>query len=314
MKLPPNPGVVVAAVSGGADSMVMLHLLRTMRETGGVDEIVCAHFNHGLRESAARDEGHVRRVCAEWNIPFVSESADIAAMAAQTGQSVEMAAREARYGFLRRVEEERVADYILTAHNADDNAETVLLNLIRGTGLAGLCGIPVQRGVLIRPLLHVSREEIMVYAQAHNVPYVEDESNQDTVHRRNQLRLEVIPLLRQINPSFLRAVTRMTEHLREDDDFLNATAQNMSKPHAKQEGEIIRYPAKKLEFMPRPIAFRILRALAESVSIRGLETPHMEALLSLCQKGQNGKQTNLPGKYWAYRSGEYIILDGNKRA
>jgi len=313
LNLPPDGGLVVAAVSGGADSMTMLHLLCAAREDGRVSGIVCAHFNHRLRETAGRDEAHVRRVCAEWDVPFVTESADVAAIAAQTGQSAEMAARDARYAFLRRVAGETGAMWILSAHNAGDNAETVLLNLLRGTGLAGLCGIPYTRGQILRPLLHVSRDEIMAYVRTHQIPFVEDESNAETAYRRNLLRHEVMPVLRQINPSLDRAVTRMCEHLRQDEDFLSALAQSELARYARREGDAVAYPAKNLLETPAPVAFRILRGLAEMIAARGLEAPHMRALLSLCQKGQHGKRTGLPGAYTARRDRKYIILQKEVR-
>lgn len=148
-------GTVICAVSGGADSVCLLHAMLRGEYSNGLS-ITAAHFNHMLRgEEADRDEEFVRALCTRMGVPFYSERCDVAGYAQKHRMSTEMAARELRYRWLYRLAEELNANYIATAHNADDNAETLLLNLVRGTGLSGASGIPPVRGRLIRPLLYV---------------------------------------------------------------------------------------------------------------------------------------------------------------
>ena len=165
---------VLAAVSGGADSMCLLYFLREQ----GYD-VSCAHFNHRLRgEEAVRDEEFVRAWCEEERIPFYSGSGDVRAHARKTGKTVEEAARDLRYAFLRETAKKLNAQLTL-AHHADDNAETVLLNLVRGTDLHGLCGMRPKQGDLVRPFLEQTRAELAAYAHSHNIPHVEDRTNAD---------------------------------------------------------------------------------------------------------------------------------------
>ena len=167
----PHGGRVLCAVSGGLDSMCLLdYMARQPDFSVGV-----AHFNHRLRGAEAdRDESFVRDFCAARGIPFAAGSGDTRAFAEKEGLSIEEAARRLRYAFLNKAAEDGGYDAVFTAHHADDNAETVLLNLIRGTGSAGLAGIPQVRGNICRPFLRVPRAELADYAAAHDIPHVED--------------------------------------------------------------------------------------------------------------------------------------------
>ena len=219
----PKPGeAVLCAVSGGLDSMCLLRMLAGWRrERGG--ELTAAHFNHGLRGPAAdRDEDFVREICKQWNIPLVMGRGDVREYAGREGCSIEEAARILRYAFLREAAGPRL---IYTAHHADDNAETVLLNLIRGTGLKGLTGMDWQRDGLCRPLLAASREELESYAARWNVPHIEDETNADPeAAARNLLRLQVMPLLKELNPRAVEHICGAARRLRGVDRSLEADA------------------------------------------------------------------------------------------
>ena len=189
----PHGGRVLCAVSGGLDSMCLLDYM-TRQPSFSVG---AAHFNHCLRGAEAdRDEAFVRDFCAKRRIPFVSGSGDTRSLAEREGLSTEEAARRLRYEFLNKAAEDGGYDAILTAHHADDNAETVLLNLVRGTGSAGLAGIPQVRGNICRPFLRIPRAELAAYAAAHGVPHVEDSTNDDPdAAARNALRSSVMPVL-----------------------------------------------------------------------------------------------------------------------
>ena len=185
--LPPAGGTALGAVSGGRDSMTLLHILMRLAEREGL-RLVAAHFNHRLRPGADRDERFVRDWCGKQGVAFLSGGGDVRAH--MTGTGVEDAARRLRYAFLEDAADRLGASRIATAHHQDDNAETVLLHLLRGAGTCGLGGIPPVRGRIIRPLLEVSRAEIDAYAAENRIPYVEDETNGETVYTRNRLRLE----------------------------------------------------------------------------------------------------------------------------
>ena len=190
----------LCAVSGGLDSMCLLTMAVQWGQAQG-RRVAAAHFNHQLRGGDAdRDERFVRDWCAAHAIPFFAGRGDVRAKAEREGLSVEEAARTLRYAFLEEVRQREGFDCILTAHHADDSAETMLLNLLRGTGLRGLTGIPPVRGRIRRPLLGMTRAELARYAEAHHVPHVEDATNEKDDMTRNLLRHRVMPVLRAANP------------------------------------------------------------------------------------------------------------------
>ena len=186
-ELLPRGSRVLCAVSGGADSMCLLHMLWSRREELGI-EVAAAHFEHGLRgEESLRDAAFVESYCADNNILCVVSHGNVPEYAEKNGLGAEEAARILRYEFLEKKARELGFDRIATAHNADDNAETMLFNLCRGAGLTGLCGIPPMRGNIVRPLLDMTRTDIEKYLCEHGVPHVEDSSNQRDDYSRNIL-------------------------------------------------------------------------------------------------------------------------------
>lgn len=213
---------VIVALSGGADSVCLLNALHEMKRELDITLETC-HVNHMLRgEQSDSDERFVRDLCEKLAVPLRVGKIDVKALQ-KKHQSLEEAAREARYSYFTELGNNSV---IATAHNADDNTETVLLNLLRGTALRGLCGIPPVRGNIIRPLLEVTRAEILDYLAENNISYVTDESNLSDEFTRNYLRLNVMPLLLKVNPSLASGMTRMTENLRLDEQYLQKAAED----------------------------------------------------------------------------------------
>ena len=216
-----NGDRVIAALSGGADSVALLHILISLKEEYNL-YITALHFHHGIRgEEADRDAAFCRALCEEWGIPFSDARADVPYHAARTGESLELCGRRMRYHALEYYADELGGAKIATAHHMGDNTETVLLNLVRGSGIGGLCGIPARRGDIIRPLLCVTREEIEDYCRQNELSYVTDSTNLDDAYTRNKLRLNVLPALRQINPALDESVARMTAVMRDADEYLN---------------------------------------------------------------------------------------------
>jgi tRNA(Ile)-lysidine synthase len=213
---------VTVALSGGADSVALLHVLLLLRGEWGITVSAC-HVNHHLRgEESLRDQRFCEEFCRVRQVELTVYDADVTA-AKQKHHSIEDTARELRYAFFAE-ESARTGGRIACAHNSDDNIETVLINLIRGTGLAGLCGIAPVRDYIIRPLLYCGKAEILAYAEENNLPFVTDSSNLTDEYTRNNLRHNVIPLMKQINPSLNAAVTRMCAQLRRDETYLKQSA------------------------------------------------------------------------------------------
>jgi len=190
---------VIVAVSGGPDSVVLLHVLLRFRSEYGLTLHV-AHLHHCLRPEATEEMEYVRSLAGEWGLPFHYRIVDVARLARENRESVEEAGRRARYTLFRELTEELQAQRVALGHHADDQAETVLINLLRGTGPLGLAGIPPVRGPYIRPLLHCSREEILAYAREHKLTYYEDVTNRQPIYLRNRIRQELLPLLETYNP------------------------------------------------------------------------------------------------------------------
>ena len=287
----PHGGRVLCAVSGGLDSMCLLDYMT--RQKGF--SVAAAHFNHRLRGTEAdRDEEFVRDYCAQHRIPFVSGSGDVRAFAEKEGLSIEEAARQLRYDFLKETAEENGADAILTAHHADDNAETVLLSLIRGTGSAGLAGIPQVRGNICRPFLRIPRSELAAYAQAHDVPHVEDSTNADPgAAARNALRGTVMPVLRQLNPRFAENIARTSAILREESDALESMARGLTE-QARELPDGVAIPCMMLMDMPNAVAERTILQLMAQVAghRRDLTAAHVLAVLDLARG--RGEEVSLP--------------------
>jgi len=292
-------GTVLCAVSGGRDSMALLHLLSTMAGDAGF-MIAAAHFNHQLRPTADRDEDFVRDWCRGHGIPLTCGRGDVRAFARREGLGIEDAARTLRYAFLEDAAQDMGADRIATAHHREDNTETVLLHLLRGTGLQGLGGIPPVRGKIVRPLLEVSRTDIDAYVERNALPYVEDESNRDAAYTRNRLRLEVLPLLEEIAPGCGARIAAAAGLLREEDEYLRRETEGLL-PDA--EHDTIIFPVTVLHGQDPVLRRRLVRAMGQKLGAV-LSREQTEAVLSL----GSGGFLDLPGGLCAVRKPHQLIL------
>ncbi len=296
---------VICAVSGGADSVCLLHWLLSLAPSRGL-RVSAMHFDHRLRGAeSARDAAFVQRLCAEWGVELFLGSGDAAAYAAEKGLGVEEAARELRYAFFEETAAKRPGCRVATAHTADDNAETVLMHLARGSGLRGLGGIPPVRGQYIRPLLHTERSEILRYLKENELSWVEDSSNGGDEYARNRLRHGALPLLRREYPALLRSVSACAERLREDEAYLSAEAARLL-PWAEEEGALVGSAA-ALCASPRPLALRALRDGGERLGLR-LSAERLEALLRLAEGESPSGCTELPGGAVALREYDRLLL------
>lgn len=316
--LPRRGEKVLCAVSGGLDSMCLLFMLDAWCKEKGA-ELSAAHFNHQLRgEAADRDERFVRDVCEQWGIPLAVGRGDAAGYAKREGLSMEEAARKLRYAFLRQAAAERECGRLYTAHHADDNAETVLLNLIRGTGLAGLTGMDWQRDGLCRPLLGAAREELEAYAARWKIPHVEDETNADrSAAARNLLRLQVMPLLKELNPRAVEHICGAARRLREADRSLEEDAAARTAHVEVQEGRVT-LSMDALAQAPAAVRSRMLLRLFDLLGAgrKDVGAAHLNAILDLTRRTAWGREgrLSLPHNVTARYCRRWLILETRPQA
>lgn len=280
----PSSGVVLACVSGGADSKALLTVLTELSKQHGFT-VEAAHFDHRLRgDESDRDREFVKSYCEAANIPCHIGSGDTRDYAEKNGLGIEESARELRYSFFREMANKIGASRIATAHNADDNAETVLLCLARGAGSKGLSGIPPVRGEIIRPLLCVTRDEIEAFLHERGISYVTDSTNSSDEYARNRIRNHVSPVLRSVNASFTRHALEAGELLRQDDEFLTSLARDFVSKHDR------RVPAAMLLSLPDAVSSRVIMILAGG----SLPFLHVRRVLDLCRSESGTKLLETP--------------------
>lgn len=304
---------VLVALSGGVDSSALLDALTRCREVLGIT-VSAAHLNHMLRgEDADADEAFARKKCAELGVAFVSERIDIAAIASKSGKSTELCAREVRYDFLYRVKKELGADKIATAHNANDNLETVIFNLSRGTGTDGMCGIPPVRGDIIRPLISVSRQEIEGYVKENGIAFCVDKTNLETVYTRNKIRHNIIPEILKVNSGAIKNASRSSRILRDDADFLKHEARLAAERIKEDENSC---KAEELIKLHPALFGRVCEIFASKAAGREncvLEYCHIVALRALCENGTPSGEVHLPGEMCARRKYEKLVFEKNEK-
>jgi tRNA(Ile)-lysidine synthase len=324
---------VGVAVSGGADSVALLLLLVELREKLGI-VLSVVHFNHKLRGKASdEDEKFVAKLAAKHGLEFHSASVDVAKKAKTERANLEDAARRARYDYFRSLAESEVCGRIAVAHTADDQAETVLAHLLRGTGLAGLGGIHPVAGPIIRPLLSVRRSELRRFLRARKQTWREDATNRDVKRMRARIRKKLLPLLeKQFQPAIVEHLATLADLAREDEAFLNAIAEERASALVQKSGEGPRIsvddlfqPWKKKEFYTeyaentegtdkteetKALSKRIVRRIVESIKPRGgqLGAGHVDAVLQMARSGQSGSSLHLPGGVEVRRERDALVF------
>ncbi len=306
---------VLLALSGGADSRALLHMLAHLSQQHGF-ALSAAHLHHGIRgEEADRDLQFCRALAKRYNIPFYERRADIPALAAQSGRSEEQEAREVRYAFLEEVMHTHDIPLLATAHHADDQLETVLFRLCRGTGSDGLCGIAPMRALgdgrfLVRPLLSLTRREILQYCTENNLEYVVDSTNADTAYARNRIRAEIVPVMESLFAEPQKRVTALTDDLREDAEYLSAVAADFLKRPRQGSG----LPISELRQLPPSILRRVLLMWVARECGSGCERVHLEALRALVLGKTPNARVALPNRCCAERHhGCLTLTEGTPR-
>ena len=300
-RFPLQPGdKIVVAVSGGADSVCLLHLLRQL-STRRAFTLHVAHLNHGFRPEASREADFVQRLCENWGIPATLSSLPVPRICKEQHLSKQEGARQVRYAFLKEVALAVGARWIALGHTADDQAETFLMRLLRGAGSHGLGAIPQMRkmreGRIIRPLLVISREQILDELSRERIPFIEDPSNQQEVYLRNRIRHRLLPLLEEFNPKVKEALFREAELLQEENDFLNRHAEALL-PNLgiERDEEGISFDLERLNSLHPALRRRVVRWGLDQLhpGLKGIEYKHIEAILTEAIPGPAGKIYSLP--------------------
>ena len=313
-KYVPQGSFVVIACSGGADSVALTDAVRQLGGECGY-KIAVMHVEHGLRgEEALRDAAFTEKFCAKRGLTFACRHIKAGEYAQTQGLSIEDAARRLRYRELWQYVDELGADFLLTAHHADDQAETVLMQLLRGSGTAGLGGMQVQSGRLVRPLLFVRRSEIEAYCEARGLDYCTDSTNSDLHYTRNRIRKELLPYLEQnFNPQLVTALGQTAQLVQADNDFANYHAQEFYKKFVQTEGALLCCGAEALSKAFAAVSTRVIRLMWEEKATGGeLGFEHVQVVLKLVQAGSSGKALMLPGKTAAAYSYGKLYLGAQK--
>ncbi|QAT49382.1 tRNA lysidine(34) synthetase TilS [Caproiciproducens sp. NJN-50] len=292
---------VVAALSGGADSMAMLHFLIGYAKRHGI-VLTAAHVNHGLRgEEADADEAFAAAWCSENHVDFQAFHADVPTLARKNSQGLEECGRNVRYSFFRSLC--GPGGRIATAHTLTDSAETVLMNLAKGAGPRGLSGIPSVRDEIVRPLIRVTREEVEAYCLHYGLRFVTDSTNLADEYARNRIRHSVSPVLRGINPGFERAIFRTTRLLRQDEEFFRKLAREELDQAATADGG---FSLRSLDSQPDCVLSRMIAlAVQRETSVR-LDCGHIEAVIKMIRSGLGN--ITLPGGIQCCANGNTLFI------
>lgn len=288
---------VVVGVSGGVDSVVLLHLLFDLRKIYDL-KLYVAHLNHSLRgEESERDEAFVRSLTEGLGLPFFSKRLKKEEIC-KKGISLQALARELRYGFLEEVRKEVGAGRIALGHNKDDQVETVIMRFLLGSGLKGLRGIPPVRGSIVRPLYEVTRDEILSYAEEKGISYVVDSTNLDTRYLRNRVRLKLIPILKEeFNPGVVDTIFRLSKVFGKEEDLLQEVTSRAFEEvlHSRSEGMLVLSVSSLLSLSPALRARVVREAWRDLTGVDGgLYSYHIEAILELLSSPSPNLSLDLP--------------------
>lgn len=268
---------VTVALSGGADSMALLYLFYELKERLNI-KLYAAHFNHKIRgEEAEKDEAFVKEQCEKLGIPIFIGSADVPRFARDNKLSLELAARKLRYEFLNSV----AKGVIATAHTASDNLETMLFNLARGTAAKGLSGIPVKRDNIIRPIILCTREDVELYCEQNNIPFVTDSTNLSDEYSRNKLRLKAVPVLKELNTSAEGNALNAALSIGEDNDFIDGVAKKELNQRLKNK----KLDVRGLNMLHPALQKRIIKFFLAAIGVVNLDNLHLLSVLDIALKG-----------------------------
>ncbi len=300
---------VAVAVSGGADSVALLHLLLQLAPSGRFEVAGLVHVNHQLRDAAERDEAFCRTLAAQLHVPAHVASVGVRQAAAAERRSIEDTARRLRYAALEQARQALRADRVAVGHTRDDQAETVLLKLLRGAGSRGLAGVYPQNGTIVRPLFDVRRQQLRTWLTDNGIGHVEDASNEDVANPRNLLRHEVLPALeRWFGPSVPTVLARAADIARADDELLTDLARSSLGRAVRHEGDRLLIDAPAARGMPLALQRRVLLEALRTAGVREPGFADVDALG--CLLDGTTAAADLSGQVRAERNGTAVVLSG----
>ena len=302
---------IVVGVSGGPDSITLLTCLNKYKDKFGC-EIIVAHVNHLLRKESTSEEQFVENVCKNLNIKFFAKRVDINKLSKEKKRGTEETAREERYNFFEEILKKEDANKIAIAHNMNDNAETMLLNLIRGTGLTGLEGIkPIEYDKFIRPLINCKREEIEEYCKINNLEPRIDKTNFENVYTRNKVRNIIIPQLKEINPNVIETLSRTSEIITYNNEYIRDDAEKVYKKIANESKEKIEISIKDFNMQQSTIKKEIIILAIKKIqgNLKNIEKVNIDDIEKLATKNVGGKYIKINKHITAKtQKGEIIFL------
>lgn len=308
---------IVLGLSGGPDSMALLYVLIEIKKKISFN-LFLAHVNHGVRgDEALKDEEFVKMTAKRLKLPYFSTRVDMIGEAKKEGISAEEAGRKLRYGFFERILKKQGKGKIAVAHNKKDQAETLLMRIMRGTGIDGLKGMDFQTGNIIRPMLDIDRWEIEKYIEDKKIETVLDKTNLETIYTRNKVRLELIPYIEEnFNPNIVDTLFRLSENAALDSKFLDEFTDNRYKKIVtKRDKEFITFKYESFKNEDIPIKRRIIRKaiLDLTHTLQGIEDVHVTSIIELFYKKETGKMINLPNSIIAKVAYDDLIIEKVKK-
>lgn len=308
---------VLAAVSGGPDSVFLLNALKNLKSKLRLKKIAVCNLDHGLRaDESSEDSAFVKNLASELGFEFIHKAIDLKKLA-RKGISIEEAAREERYKFFEEAAEKSGADILATGHTLDDQAETVLMRFIKGSALKGIVGIaPVRefgRLKVIRPLIEIEKSEIVSYLDGADIGYRIDRTNAEPIYFRNIVRSQIIPFLEKYNPKLKRSLFNLAEHLREDFDFIEQAKSKIKDSRSNSGAMRVEVRLNDIAVQPRALQKEILRDLLEDAGgeVKRLSFRHWKEMESLIRRKSTGNSVDLPGGIRVMRLADKIIFSKN---
>jgi tRNA(Ile)-lysidine synthase len=292
---------IVVGVSGGVDSMVLLHLLHE----NDCKKVTVCHLNHLIRKESTQDAKLVKEVCAKYKYSCVARKINIPHLAKKDKLGIEETGRRERYAFFEETRKKRKAKYILTAHHADDQAETILLNLIRGTGIQGLMGIRKKNERILRPMLNVTKEEIEKFAKKMKLRYRLDKSNKNTEYSRNFMRLKIIPQIKKINPRFVSTIQSTQEIAENTQNLINQLSEAFLK-----ESKHKKYSRERFRKLHQAIKGDIIRKIyaSKNSNTTNLQNSHIRQILKVIDQKESGKKKEFGEDYYICTEKHYFFI------
>lgn len=301
---------VIVGLSGGPDSVCLLKILETLKSTYKL-KISAAYIDHGLRpEETPKEIEFCKSLCESFNIPFYTQSVDVKEYAKNEKINTQEAARILRYGALEQITLYINAHKIAVGHNADDQAETVIMRLLRGAGPPGLSGIPPVRKKIIRPLIEVERGEIEKFLKENQIQYIIDSSNETLKYLRNKIRDQLMPVIKSISPMAIKIISNTADILREENDYINVTVtKSLMRLMSRKTDKSVEFFCNPMEVLNIVILRRALRFAIDSVSsLRALTYDHIEDIIKLIKNGKPGDRVYLPNNVRAIKGYATLVI------